>query len=185
MVNTFLPYPDFVESAKALDYRRLGKQRVEAMQIINVLEDRSKGWQNHPAVRMWMGYTECLKEYCNVMIDEWISRGYKNTMVKYIIGEIVKPEWLGREEFHLSHQAALVRKYPEYYTFPLTEEQKQVGYVWPSGGVTKATTITIEDVKKWLENPTVNPQTGRKINPISKTGVASKYRKRAEELKMI
>ena len=37
MVNTFLPYPDFVKSAKALDYKRLGKQRVEAWQILRAL----------------------------------------------------------------------------------------------------------------------------------------------------
>lgn len=39
MVNTFLPYPSFEESARVLDWRRLGKQRVEAQQILRVLED--------------------------------------------------------------------------------------------------------------------------------------------------
>jgi len=34
MVNTFLPYADFVEVAQSLDDRRLGKQRVEAFQIL-------------------------------------------------------------------------------------------------------------------------------------------------------
>jgi len=32
-MQTFLPYADFKESAQCLDYRRLGKQRVEAKQI--------------------------------------------------------------------------------------------------------------------------------------------------------
>ena len=39
MVNTFLVSRNFQESAKMLDYRRLGKQRVEAMQILNILLD--------------------------------------------------------------------------------------------------------------------------------------------------
>ena len=39
MVNTFLVSRNFQESAKILDYRRLGKQRVEAMQILNILLD--------------------------------------------------------------------------------------------------------------------------------------------------
>jgi hypothetical protein len=30
-MQTFLPYPGFDESARALDDRRLGKQRVETM----------------------------------------------------------------------------------------------------------------------------------------------------------
>ena len=37
-MQTFLPYKSFKKSAETLDYQRLGKQRVEAMQIINVIE---------------------------------------------------------------------------------------------------------------------------------------------------
>lgn len=37
-MQTFLPYPNFVESAKCLDDKRLGKQRVECLQILNVLQ---------------------------------------------------------------------------------------------------------------------------------------------------
>lgn len=33
-MQTFLPYGSFIESAKCLDYGRLGKHRVEAKQII-------------------------------------------------------------------------------------------------------------------------------------------------------
>ena len=36
-MQTFLPYSSFTESAKILDWRRLGKQRVEGMQIINAI----------------------------------------------------------------------------------------------------------------------------------------------------
>jgi hypothetical protein len=32
MVNTFLPFPSFEASARCLDNKRLGKQRVEAYQ---------------------------------------------------------------------------------------------------------------------------------------------------------
>ena len=39
MVNTFLTHPDFITSARWLDNKRLLKQRVEAMQILNLLED--------------------------------------------------------------------------------------------------------------------------------------------------
>jgi Pyrimidine dimer DNA glycosylase len=33
-MHTFLPYPSFEETASILDYRRLGKQRVEGFQIL-------------------------------------------------------------------------------------------------------------------------------------------------------
>lgn len=37
MVNTFLPHPHIKKSLKSLDYKRLGKQRVEAMQILKMI----------------------------------------------------------------------------------------------------------------------------------------------------
>src|SRR4030042_2517495 len=42
LMQTFLPYPDFKKSLQALDYRRLGKQRVEAYQIIRILKAASQ-----------------------------------------------------------------------------------------------------------------------------------------------
>ena len=39
MVNTFITDPDFSVCARNLDSRRLGKQRVEAYQILNILQD--------------------------------------------------------------------------------------------------------------------------------------------------
>ena len=51
-MQTFLPYPDFTASAAALDPRRLGKQRVEALQVLRGLTVAGYGWRHHPAVRM-------------------------------------------------------------------------------------------------------------------------------------
>jgi hypothetical protein len=63
MVNTFLPFPQFTKSAQALDYKRLGKQRVEAWQILQALRGETKGWTNHPATKMWRGHEKALCEY--------------------------------------------------------------------------------------------------------------------------
>ena len=83
-MQTFLPYKDFKKSAEVLDYKRLGKQRVEALQIHNIVSGKrtTGGWINHPAVKMWRGYMDALALYHNTMIDEWVSRGYNNTMSK-------------------------------------------------------------------------------------------------------
>ena len=54
-MQTFLPYPDIRQSFKVLDNKRLGKQRVEAYQIISAITGRPKldgttykGWIKHP-----------------------------------------------------------------------------------------------------------------------------------------
>ena len=38
-MQTFLPYEDFTKTAQCLDYKRLGKQRVEAYQILRILKN--------------------------------------------------------------------------------------------------------------------------------------------------
>lgn len=72
-MNTFLPYPSFRHSAACLDDKRLGKQRVETIQILRAHLDDGYGWQNHPAVRMWRGYSFQLAEYGIVICRELID----------------------------------------------------------------------------------------------------------------
>lgn len=90
-------------SAKVLDNKRLGKERVEVLQILRTLktgpkvcrickysmnyhcsdckgDPKNTPWYNHPAVRMWRGYETALMEYLHAMCYEWvINRGYKDT----------------------------------------------------------------------------------------------------------
>lgn len=97
LVQCFLPYPDPVRSAAVLDDLRLGKQRVEGLQILSVLtglrapwppgatsgpveEFVPKGWVNHPAVRMWRGHVTALVDYTLAVCTEWQRRGYQDTV---------------------------------------------------------------------------------------------------------
>ena len=132
-MQTFVPYADFTETAKVLDYRRLGKQRVETFQILNILLDRteSSGWRNHPAVRMWRGFEAALQHYQNTVIQEWINRGYKNNMsFENIDSAIIYPVWFGDEKVHRSHRSNLLRKNSEYYS-EFFNEPTDLEYHWP------------------------------------------------------
>jgi hypothetical protein len=131
-MQTFLPYPNFLQSCQCLDYRRLGKQRVEAVQIINAAMKGSGGWVNHPATRMWAEYLPALMLYANVCIQAWVERGYKNNMVMYALPDrVVMPHWLGDEAFHASHRSNLLRKAPAYYSQFGWTEGPNLPYVWP------------------------------------------------------
>lgn len=135
-MQTFLPHKNFKKTVKVLDYRRLGKQRVEAYQILNIITQRTdtKGWRNHPAVLMWKNYPNALKEYFNTCIDEWEKRNYKNNMKREIIrGKISYPKWLGQEDFHSAHRSNLIRKDPEYYSRFNWKESDNLPYIWPVG----------------------------------------------------
>lgn len=130
-MQTFLPYPDFNKSAQVLDYKRLGKQRVEALQILKALQNENYGWKNHPIVKMWEGFDQALIEYKNIMIQEWISRGYKNNMnLDFVDKPIVYPQWLGNEEFHASHRSNLLGKDYEYYSRFNWKEEPGMDYIW-------------------------------------------------------
>lgn len=135
-MQTFLPYPDFFKSARVLDVRRLCKQRLEARQLIKIIEfDLKSPWKNHPACKMWKKNLLSLKLYYNCILAEWIKRGYKNSMpfdFSVIDAGILKhPDWLGDERVHSSHRANLLRKKPEYYSQFGWTEQPQEGYYWP------------------------------------------------------
>jgi len=133
-MNTFLPYPDFTESARCLDSRRLGKQRVEAMQILRALANPNYGWQHHPAVQMWRGYDQALKLYMNAIIEEWVRRGYRNNMpLVGVMGKIEMPLWVGNENFHASHRSSLLRKDPKHYAQFCWKEVPDLPYIWPVG----------------------------------------------------
>jgi len=130
VMQTFLPYPDFRRSLRILDFRRLGKQRLEASQLIRAITG-GVGWSRHPAARMWSGYLNALKLYYNLAIEEWVRRGYRNRMKKMIIeGEIVLPPWVGDEAFHASHRSNLLRKDPVYYGQFGWQEPPTLPYVW-------------------------------------------------------
>jgi len=149
-MQTFLPYPDFEASARTLDARRLGKQRVEALQILNALTAPGHGWQHHPAVLLWRGHEEALVRYCLEVCAVWCELGYRDTCATKVTdaarqrlgirrirtqAELARdgdlPPWLGDEALHRSHRSSLLRKDPDHYGPQLGDEPDDLEYVWP------------------------------------------------------
>jgi hypothetical protein len=142
-MQTFLPHPDFRSSAAALDPARLGKQRVEALQILRALVIPEYGWQSHPAVRMWMGHVPALTLYGLAMVDEWTASGHADNTRANITefapqaahpdyaAKIPMPHWLGDPDFHLSHRSKLLRKEPKFYKDVFPDAEVDLDYIWP------------------------------------------------------
>jgi hypothetical protein len=148
-MQTFLPYPDFAASAAVLDGPRLGKQRVEALQVLRALTYETYGWQRHPAVRMWVGYARGVAAYGLSICAAWTAGGRPDTCAATIAADLASaglrppapqaelaalgelPAWLGDERVHASHQAALVRKNPEHYGPLFPDADPALPYFWP------------------------------------------------------
>lgn len=136
-MQTFLPYSDFRLSAKALDNRRLGKQRVETLQILKALSLPSYGWQNHPAVKMWRGFERGLVAYGIAICDEWRGRGFNDTCLDKIRlyldvhpASRSTPNWL-TDDLCRSHQSNLLRKDRAHYGPLFPSVPDDLPYVWP------------------------------------------------------
>lgn len=147
-MQTFLPYADFVMSAKVLDTKRLGKQRVECLQLLNSITGRTvgRGWVKHPAREMWRPYVPCLIHYGVIICQEWRSRGYKDTCLEKIGSfksqeAVVTPWWIGEEDFHNSHKSNLLRKDYVYYSRYWPDIKDNIPYIWPVNETGKFKTI--------------------------------------------
>jgi hypothetical protein len=145
-MQTFLPDKDFKKSASFLDNKRLGKQRVETMQILKALTLPEYGWKNHPAVKMWKGYEIALVLYGLDICREWKSRGFKDTCEEKILdiaddnqltGKVIYPHWLGDERVHSSHRSNLLRKDKDFYSKFNWEESDDIEYYWANDETSK------------------------------------------------
>ncbi|MGW6686247.1 MSMEG_6728 family protein [Streptomyces sp. NPDC054961] len=149
-MQTFLPFPSFDASAAVLDVRRLGKQRVEAVQVLRGLVVPGYGWRRHPAVRMWAGYEEALVRYGLEICGVWTAEGRADTCAATLVRDFGAwpsggwprtqeqlaaagdlPPWLGAADFHRSHRSALVRKDPDFYRERFPGVPDDLPYVWP------------------------------------------------------
>lgn len=148
-MQTFLPYADFEQSARSLDQKRLGKQRVEVIQVVRALTVAGYGWANHPATLMWKGFEEALGRYGFVCCEAWTELGFGDTCATTIATDLASagvdrvrtqaelaaagalPPWLGDEDLHRSHRSALLRKDPEHYSAQFSDVPDDLPYVWP------------------------------------------------------
>jgi hypothetical protein len=149
-MQTFLPVPDFLDGARLLDSPRLGKQRVETLQILRAIELPDYGWANHPAVSMWRGRTPALVAYGLAMVAAWQERGFADSTQAQIaefapeVAGVAQdelaaagllPSWLGDDALHRSHRSNLLAKDPGFYRARFAElfgpEPADLPYVWP------------------------------------------------------
>lgn len=128
-MQTFLPLPAFTGCARALDDRRLGKQRGEALQLLRALVWPGYGWRHHPATVMWRGFVPALVGYGAAVCREGRRRGRADAVLpallefsggtvpeeRWLYDNDLLPPWFGEESPHRSHRAVLVRKDPAHY----------------------------------------------------------------------
>lgn len=141
-MQTFLPYNDYYKSAKVLDRQRLGKQRVEVLQLLNSIRkikngEPIRGWKNHPCRKMWQNYSNALVEYGQAVCKAWKERGYKDTCYEKITAhydnknQTITPPFMGNNIFHESHRSMLTQKNSSWYKKLWPSTPDNLEYYWP------------------------------------------------------
>lgn len=136
---TYLPYPDFMKSAEALDDRRLNKVRSDIVSILKACaEPPPEDGKEHTAIKMWRGNEVFLIRYGMVICSEYASRDNADNTLSKIMkyssdfkGDAVSPEWWGDEAFHKSHQAHLLRLMPSHYGELFPDTSDELPLIWP------------------------------------------------------
>lgn len=100
-----------LETAIALDNRRLNKQIIECHQILNALNG-SNAWRNHPVVLQYRDYKDWLNLYTKVL-EEY--RGGSYVVAEMIDSVMVSPPF-HTEEFYNQMKRRLYTKDSNYYS---------------------------------------------------------------------
>ena len=177
-MQTFLPVAGFEDSARLLDTARLGKQRVETLQVLRAIEIPDYGWASHPAVTMWRGRTAALVAYGLAMVRVWRERGFGDATAAQIAefapdvvgrpqaelaGAGLLPSWVGDEALHRSHRSNLLAKDPQFYRPRFTElfgpEPDDLPYVWPTADDVPPADPP-QGVRTWIIRPRTHAELG-------------------------
>lgn len=111
--------------------------------IIERVTANGRTWGDHVVGKMWLGHEYALLDYQKATCDVWTERGGKNDTCyaksKYLLEHTLLrtkqntslPSWVGREDVHASHRAALLFKEYDWYSQFGWDEEPKYDYVWP------------------------------------------------------
>jgi len=138
-MQVFRPYIDWRMSARVLDNRRLGKQRVEAKQVMNailrrmgLIRDGRRGWLNHPITLMYYNdgrpYFRDLIGYFNACVEEWRLRRMRSSIslsdIEHLIQGVISAEGHPLTPTHeIEYRRILILKEPEHYIRAFRREE--------------------------------------------------------------
>ncbi|MCS7133323.1 MAG: pyrimidine dimer DNA glycosylase [Candidatus Caldarchaeum sp.] len=174
-MQIFRPYVDWTKSAAVLDDLRLGKQRVEAKQVINaflrklgLINDGLKGWLTHPIVLLYFNggkpYLDDVIGFFNACVMEWKKRGKQNNLslndIKHLIERVEKTSGTPVTHVHeIEYRRILLMKDPKHYVkvFPQNEILE----------VLEAEPVKISGINSWIfEDPKIYPRFLKKIKKL-------------------
>ena len=123
-----------LETAMALDSRRLNKQIIECRQILDALNG-AKAWSNHPCVLQYRGYEEWLRLYKRclesfVEYEEYGTDGAKDNIRVYNHTCFLMTPPFHTEEYFNQMKRRLYTKDPVHYAQWAQLGESDINWYW-------------------------------------------------------
>ena len=120
-----------LETAMALDSRRLNKQIIECTQILKALSGETKAWANHPVTKMYKDYQEWLKLYMHCLNAYRLNN---ISAAKYLsnYADTMRPQFHCQEYFN-QMKRRLYTKNNEHYKQWKTLGESDVNWYYVDG----------------------------------------------------
>lgn len=130
-----------LETARALDGKRLAKQIIEVEQLFSTLDGKSKAWANHPVVRMYSQKEgrAYLRRYLRILKAYRESSGKVGIMLKAYnwLTHLLRP-YFHSEEYYDQMKRRLYTKDPQHYA------------QWAELGTSESNWYWSHEEKQWI-----------------------------------
>lgn len=141
-LRTYLPFANFAACAFVMDDRTVEQSFRDAHMVALCHQGTLIGYDAHPVVAMWRGYSAALLVYKDVMLREYARRGYNPRMhpsfrqqnwddLPLELPSYTPPPWLGHFPFHERNRAVLLVKNNAHYSTLGWSEEPHPDMLWP------------------------------------------------------
>lgn len=118
-----------LETAKALDPKRLRTQIIECRQILDALNGKT-AWSNHPCVLQYRGHEFWLKCYLSCLYYCYVKwREIEQAIATSKLADNNRPDW-HTQEYYDQMKRRLYTKDKEYYKQWAHLGESQVNWYW-------------------------------------------------------
>lgn len=153
MMQTYLPYEDFKETARVLEVHDLATSISTSISILDCIHETVDGNEvdmvnRLPIVRMWRGREVVLVQYGETLLEEWYGRPSDERLAIDFMAEedalalhmewatsgeysMDRPRWTSDTNLHLAHRAELIRHDPPNYAHVWPDLNLDRAMFWP------------------------------------------------------
>lgn len=148
---------DIKMSMTYLSDRYLPVQVLDAVKILNILENGKKPFSEHAKfiANNWRGYEGALRYYIDMGIEECYDRDIELGLNYYELeDEVVMPWWIWWDRLHRNHQTMLYRRDPFHYEryFDPDPEFDGYGYIKLNSKLEKNKNLHISKIAEAIKS---------------------------------